>query len=678
MSDISNIRNVAFVGPHHAGKTTLVEALLAHCGMIPRRGSVQHGTTTTDCEPEAIKHVQSVCTGFAHATCGELDINVIDTPGFVDFFEETKQSLLAADAAVIVVDAEPSRLAQTNAFVEMLEMRKMPHLFFINKLDRPGADYLGMLAELRTLYGPHVVAQHLPLGSGDDFHGYVDLAERTAFAYDADGSEHAVPVPDALASAVDEQRTNLLEALADFDDHLLEELLDGVEPPQDEVRRDLCDDCKHDRIVPVLAGAAHSGAGVSALLGAIETLFPSPDNASIEDGAGKTIVPQAEGPVVAQVCKTIVHPRTGKFSIARVFSGTLGPQSALVNVSRGGAALRPSGLFRLFGKRSEPIASAGPGSIVAIGRLDDVLTGDTLGSPNSVTVMPTVPLAEPMYAVAIRPREKLDESKLSAVLARLLDEDPALRVVRADFTNELHLLGNGEMHVATATERLTRKFNVALETHAPHVPYRETITSNTEVHARYKHQTGGHGQFADVRLRIEPRGRGHGVTFSDAIVGGVVPKQFFAAVERGVREALERGPIAGYPVIDLHVTLFDGSYHAVDSSEAAFRTAGGMAIRDGLTKCNPALLEPLVRVETLVPRAYVSAAVAQLTAKRAQISGFDRSERRDYEFVRALVPQAELARYLTELRTATSGLGTYSACHERFEFAPERTAASIR
>ena len=283
-----------------------------------------------------------------------------------------------------------------------------------------------------------------------------------------------------------------------------------------------------------------------------------------------------------------------------------------------------------------------------------------------------------MYAVAIKPREKLDEAKLSAILARLLDEDPALRLIRADLTNELHLLGNGEMHVATATERLTRKYNVALETHAPNIPYRETITENAQVHARYKHQTGGHGQFADVHLRIEVRERGHGVTFSDAVVGGAVPKQFYAAVERGVREALERGPLAGFPVIDLHVTLFDGSYHPVDSSEAAFRTAGAMAIRDAFTKCRPALLEPLVAVETLVPRAYVSAAVAQLTAKRAQISGFDRSERANYDYVRALVPQAELARYITELRTATGGLGTYTSRHERFEFAPERIVASAR
>ncbi len=675
MSDISRLRNVAFVGPHHAGKTTLVEALLAACGAIPRRGSVQHGTTTTDCEPEAVKHLQSVCTGFAYAATAGVDITLIDTPGFIDFFEETKLSLLAADAAVIVVEADPGRVAQTAAVVEYLEARRLPHLFFINKLDRPGADFDGTLAKLRALYGPHVVAKHLPLGSADTLRGYVDLAARAAFGYNADGSEGPIAIPAALERAVDAQRTVLLEALADFDDHLLEELLDGVEPPPAEIARDLCTDCAHDQIVAVLAGAALTGAGAVALRDAIESLLPAPGVTPRRDVAGQEIVPLESGPIVAQVCKTIVHPQAGKFSVVRVFTGTLGAQTPLLNASRGGTVLKPSGLFRLFGKRSEPVQSAGPGSIVAIGRLEHVATGDTLTSAGTGVVMPTVALAEPVYAVAIKPREKLDESKLSGLLARMLDEDPALRVVRAEFTNELHLLGNGEMHVATATERLTRKYNLALETHAPSIPYRETITSDTEIHARYKHQTGGHGQFADIWLRISARERGHGVTFSDAIVGGVVPRQFFAAVEKGVREALLHGPVMGFPVIDVHVTLFDGSYHAVDSSEAAFRTAGSMAVRDGIVKCGPVLLEPLVRVDTVVPTEYVSAAIQQLTAKRAQILGFDPSERGGYDAVHALVPQAEVARYITELRTATAGFGTYSWRHERFEVAPQRAAA---
>ena len=678
MADISRVRNVAFVGPHHAGKTTLVEALLARCGAIPRRGSVQAGTTTTDCEPEAIKHVQSVCSGFAYATTGAVDVTIIDTPGFIDFFEETKLSLLAADAAVIVIDADPGRVAQTTAIVDHLETRKIPHLFFVNKLDRPGADFDATLAQLRGLYGPHVVAKHLPIGSADTFAGYVDLSARSAFTYDAGGTETATAIPASLEPSVEAQRTVLLEALADFDDHLMEELLEGVEPPQDEIARDLCTDCTHDQIVAVLAGAALSGAGAAALGDAIESLLPAPNVTPRRDVDGRAVEPLETGPVVAQVCKTIVHPQAGKFSVVRVFTGTLSAQTPLVNASRGGGALKPSGLFRLFGKRTEPITFAAPGSIVAIGRLDNVATGDTLTSAGHSVIMPTVPLAEPVYAVAIKPREKLDESKLSGMLARMIDEDPALRVVRAEFTNELQLLGSGEMHVTTATERLTRKYNLPLETREPSIPYRETITSDTEIHARYKHQTGGHGQFADIWLRITARERGHGVTFSDAIVGGVVPRQFFPAVEKGVREALLHGPVASFPVTDVHVTLYDGSYHAVDSSEAAFRTAGAMAIRDGLLKCGPVLLEPLVRVETIVPTEHVSAAVQQLTAKRAQILGFDATGRTGYDSVHALVPQAELAHYITELRTATAGFGTYSWRHERFEIAPERVIASVR
>ena len=414
MSDIARLRNIAFVGPHHTGKTTLVEALLAHCGAIPRRGSVQNGTTTTDCEPEAIKHVQSVCAGFAYATTGASDITIIDTPGFIDFFEETKLSLLAADGAVVVIDADPSRVAQTTAIIDHLELRALPHVFFINKLDRPGADFAGTLAKLRALYGPHCVATQLPIGSAESLRGYVDLAAATAAAYGPNGVEHTMPIPAELASAAESQRTILLEALADFDDHLMEELLDGVDPPFDEIARDLCADCTHDQIVAVLGGAAAVGAGVPALCAAIDALMPSPEITPRRDVDGREIVPVETGPVIAQVCKTIVHPQAGRYSVVRVFTGTLTPHTALVNASRDGAALKPSGLFRLFGKRTEPIASAGPGSIVAIGRLDMAATGETLSTPDNRAVMPSVPLATPVYAVAIKPREKLDESKLSA------------------------------------------------------------------------------------------------------------------------------------------------------------------------------------------------------------------------------------------------------------------------
>lgn len=674
MDDIARLRNVAVVGPHHAGKTTLVEALLVHCGAIPRRGSVRDGTTTTDCEPEAIDHLQSVCVGFAHANCGEIDVNLIDTPGFIDFFEETKLALVAADAAVIVIEPDPGRVAQTTALVEHLEARKMPHLFFVNKLDKPGADFDGTLRALREAFGPHVVATHLPIGAGEKFGGYVDLATQRAYLNDGEQISE-IDVPAAMQDLAAEHRTTLLEALADFDDTLMEELLDGKDPSQAEIERDLCEDCSHDQIIPIVVGSAQEGVGTAPLIDAIARWFPSPATEPRKDVDGRSVVPRADGAVVAQICKTLVHPQQGKMSIVRVFTGTLNGTTPLVDASRGDVALRSAGMVRVFGKRQDPVTTAGPGSIVGLLRLEEAHTGDTITSPGAKVLMPTVRLADPLYAVAIAPAQKLDEAKLAQALSRLVDEDPALRVARAELTGELQLLGNGEVHVTTATERLSRKFRVDVKTAPPSIAYRETITQGTESHGRYKHQTGGHGQFADVKLRIEPRPRGHGVTFEEKIVGGVVPKQFFPAVEKGVREALQTGP-HGFPVVDLHVTLFDGQFHSVDSSEASFKTAAGMAVREALERLGTVVLEPIVRVTTTVPSASLSAIVGQLTAKRGQILGFETGDRPGWDRVVALVPQAELARYVTELRTASAGLGSYTAQHERFDVAPERALAA--
>jgi len=656
MGNLDRRRNVAIVGPHHAGKTTLVEALLAGTGAIARRGSVADGTATTDYEPECIDRGQSTAVGFAYASTPGVDLTIVDCPGFVDFFEETKLALLAVDAAVVVIDANPARVRQTRPLVEHLDAAGLPHCFFVNKLDKPGSDFAATLAELTATYGKRVVAEHLPLGEAERFRGYIDLAERSAFVSE-NGAARRITIESELAGTVDEARRTLLETLGDFDDHLLEELLDGIDPPLDEVRKDLHDETCGDQIVPVLVGAGLTDIGVAAaaLLDVIENQFPPPAG-----DPGATLV--------AQVCKTIVHPHSGKFSVARIRDGSLQADAVLSDVSRGGdLKLRAAGLYRLQGKRQEPVVSAGPGDIVAIARLEGVRTGDTLSSAPSTAPLPVPALAEPLYAVAIRPKERLDEAKVSAMLARLVEEDPTLRVVRAEFTNELQLHGLGETHVATALSRLARKYHLTLETHAPAVAYRETIADATRVHARYKHQTGGHGQFADVVLQIEPRERGHGLTFSETIAGGVVPRQFFPAVEKGVREALARGPLRGFPVVDLHVTLVDGTFHAVDSSEQSFKTAAAMAIRDGLPKCRPVLLEPISYLEAEVPDESASTILGSLSAKRGQVISFEPAERRGFQRVVACAPQAELGNYITELRTATQGLGTFACRHERFD-----------
>jgi elongation factor G len=676
MPELSRLRDVAVVGPHHSGKTTLIEALLAHCGAIPRRGSVHDGTTITDFEPECIGHAQSTCVSFAYTACGNVELNLIDCPGFVDFFEETKQALLAADAAVVVLDPDPTRIMQTQSLIDFIESRKMPHLFVVNKMDREGADFIGTLATLRDAYGLHVIPEHLPIGAGPELQGYVDLVDQVAYAFDSDGKEHSVEIDDRVRESVARFRREMLEALGDFDDTLLEELLEDKEPSKEEVLKDLTEDASHDLVAPVLVAAGLNGTGMNALVAAIERLFPAPNTLPHSDIDGREINVRSDGPVVLQICKTTVNQQ-GKLSVARVLTGTLKADSSLVVSSRNNAPIRMSGLYRLQGKKQNPVTEAGPGSIVAIARMDAVGTGDTLVSPGTDIVMPTVPLSDPMFAVAVKPKEKLDEAKLSQSLSRLIEEDPSLRVGRAEFTNELQLLGSGEVHVSTALERLARKYNLSLDAKEPAIAYRTTITAGTDVHSRYKHQTGGHGQFADIKVRIEPRPRGNGVTFEDKIVGGVVPRNFIPAVERGVREALERGPLGGYPVVDVHITLYDGQYHDVDSSDQAFRTAASMAMRDGLPKCKPAVLEPIVRLDAEVPNAYASSALSQVTTKRGQVLAFEPSDRTGFHHIAAFVPQAELSHYITELRTISQGLGTFRWKHDRFEIAPQKIADQL-
>lgn len=668
MADIARLRNIAFVGPHHAGKTTLVEAVLAFTGAIGRRGSIADGTTVTDHEPEDVAHVQSTTVGLAHATADDVDITIVDCPGFVDFFGETRAALFGIDAAIVVVEADPGRVVQSQGIVDHLESMGMPHLFVVNKMDRPGADFAGTLTALQSAYGRHVVAEQLPLGNAEQFRGYIDLAEMKAHAFDGE-RERDEAIPSDVSEQAQRAHGELLEAMADFDDHLMEELLEGVEPPLEEVERDLCVECAHDQIVPVLVASGASGAGVAALVRAMEKWFPSPADAPKVDAEGRPIPPDPAGPVVVQVVKTAIHPQSGKLSIGRVLSGTLKSDATLANVTRDGERARLGGLYRLQGKKQEAIAEAGPGSIVALARLESVATGDTLTSNGHKVLLPRIPVPEPVFAVAIKPKERIDEAKISQMLARIVDEDPALRLQRADVTHELLLLGSGEQHVSIAVERLARKYKVEVDTAPPSIPYLETITAGTEIHSRYKHQTGGHGQFGDVWLRLEPRERGAGVTFEDKIVGGVVPRQFIPAVEKGVREALAHGP-GGHPITDLHVTLFDGQYHDVDSSEQSFKTAGSMGVRDALPKCNPVVLEPIVHVSVEVPTAYTSAVIQQLTGKRGQILGMNPADRSGVDVVEAFVPQVELARYITELRTATQGLGTYSWRHERYDPVP--------
>ncbi|HET9095054.1 MAG TPA: GTP-binding protein, partial [Candidatus Baltobacteraceae bacterium] len=471
-SDITRVRNIGIVGSHHGGKTTLVEAILMHCAAIGRKGNVTEGTTTTDYEPECIEHAQSTSVGFAHCAADGIDMTLIDCPGFIDFFEETKLALSGCDAAVIVIEADPSRVSQTQMLLEFLESRKMPHMFVVNKMDRPGADFAGTLEELQRCYGRHVVAEQWPIGAADTFKGYIDLAKRKAYLFEG-GNAKESEIPADLQDRVESAHGQLLEAMADFDDHLMEELLEGVEPPDDEVQKDLCEECSHDQIIPVVATAGLWGSGIGALVEAMEKWFPSPLDAAQVDAEGRRIESKADGPVIAHVIKTIIHPQSGKLSVVRVLSGTLKSDATLTNISKGSEKVRSAGLYRLQGKKQEAVTEAGPGSIAAIARMETVSTGDTLTENGFKVLLPRVPASEPVFAVAIKPKERMDEAKISQMLARIIDEDPALRLERAPITNELLLLGSGEQHVNIAVERLTRKFKVEVLTAPPTIPYQE-------------------------------------------------------------------------------------------------------------------------------------------------------------------------------------------------------------
>ncbi len=672
---VAGVRNVAFVGPHHSGKTTLVESLLAHAGAIPRKGAVTDGTATTNHDPESIAHQMSVAPAFAHLTVGDVRVNLIDCPGAVDFFEETKFVLLAADAAIIVVEADPNRLPLVESLVDYVERMHLPHCFVINRMDRPGADFPTTYTRLREKFGAHVVAEQMPIGQGESFAGFVNVVAMQAFKYGTDGKATPTALP---GNAEDKTHEQLLEALADFDDHLMEEILEGHEPPLEEVERDLSDDVSADKIVPVVVASGIRSCGVPELLDLIVRQFPDGAHVARAAADGTVVTPSAGGPVIAQVCKSFVHPQSGKLSVTRVFSGTLTPDAQLTSVDHGDTKERPGGLYDLQGKNQTAITAAGPGSIVAIARLEATHTGDTLCTGSAKVRMPVPTLLKSAFAMAVRPHDRADEAKLSQLIVRMKEEDPSIAAVRADFTDELVLRGHGEMHLTITVERMQRKYNVKLDTQLPQVPYRETIMTKTQQQGRYKHQTGGHGMFGDVHLEIQPLPRGSGVKFADKIVGGVVPKQFFPGVEKGVREALEKGPIGGYPVVDVGVTLYDGSYHNVDSNEASFKMAAALAMREGLPKCKPSLLEPIQRVEVTVPTGYTSTVMQHVTGKRGQILSYGACEGRPgWDSVQALVPQAELGRYLTELRTASQGLGYFVAEHDHFEFAPPKVVQTV-
>lgn len=662
---LSGRRNVALVGTYSSGKTTLLESMLSVTGAITRKGSVDEGNTLGDSAPEARTRHMTVELNAASTQYGGICFTFVDCPGSVELQQETNHALMGVDAAIVVCEADPNKVLTLSPLLQFLDTWEIPHLIWINKLDRANGTFAEVLAALRQVSSRPVIPQQYPIRQNQDLVGFIDLVTEQAFHYHPGAPADPVPLPAALQAEEQAARAEMLETLADYDDHLLEELLEDIAPPEEEIVRDLRLDLGADLIVPVFLGVALHDYGVRPLLDALVKEAPAPEVTCDRRGI-------ACGGTLAQVLKTYYTPQGGKLSLVRVWCGELKDGDSL-NGDRMG------GLYDLMGTQQTSLSRAEAGRIVAIARLDGAQTGDTLATSGYPTdLLPKAAVIDPVYALAITPAKRSDEVKLSAALTKLLEEDPSLFWEQHGDTHEVILWGQGDVHLNLAIDRLSRKYNLPMATHLPQVPYKETIRQAKEsVHGRYKHQSGGHGQFGDVYLSIQPLPRGNGFSFSDTIVGGVVPKQYIPSVETGVREYLDHGPL-GYPVVDVAVTLTNGSYHNVDSSDNAFKQAARIAMQEGMAACAPTLLEPIAQVEISVPSLYTSNVLKLITGRRGQILGYEgKADWPGWDVVTGHLPQAEMQTMILELRSLTMGVGFFRWSYDHLDPVPEKITERI-
>lgn len=659
---------VAIVGPFSSGKTTLLEALLARTGAIPRQNAVSSGNTVGDGSAEARAHMMSVEATFATAEFMGESITFVDCPGSIEFAFEAQPILAACDLAIVVAEPDEKKIPALQLIMRQLDEMGVPHVLFLNKIDKATTGVRETLKLLQPASSTPLLLRQIPLRKDGIVVGSIDLALERAYIYQEHAESTVADIPDDEKAREIEARFSMLEALADHDDALMEQLLEEIEPPRDEIFDDLAADLRDGSITPVLIGSAEKGNGIMRLLKTIRHDAPDVEATRARLGI-------APGSTVLQVMKSIHTPHGGKLSVGRVLAGQIADGAEVVS-SRGTSG-KVSGLYRLLGRDQTKLASAAEGETVALGKLDDIATGDTLSTARSVSALVTLDIPPPVYALALRPRERKDDVKLSASLQKLSQEDPSLSIEQNQDTGETIISGHGEMHLRVTVERLEGKYQIAVEWHPPQVPYRETIRKSVTQRGRHKKQSGGHGQFGDVVLEIRPLPRGSGFEFSDTITGGVVPKQYIPSVEAGIRDFLKAGPL-GFPVVDIAVNLSDGSYHTVDSSDMAFQQAARIGMKEGMTACSPVLLEPILKVQIVTPTEATAKVTAIVPQRRGQILGFDsRPGWPGWDVVEAMMPQAEIGDLIVELRSATAGVASYVATFDHMAELTGRLADEV-
>ncbi len=669
----AKIRNVALVGHGGAGKTTLAESLLFQAGAISRQGRVEDGTATTDFDPEEIKRKISVSMSLAPFEWEGHKINLLDCPGYADFAHEAIAALRVSDLAVFVVSAVEGVEVQTEIMWREAAALGLPRMIFINKLDRERASFTRTLEQLQSVFGAGIAPLELPIGEEAGFRGVADLLTDTAITYDT-GTAVTGEIPSEMEAQEHAVHEALVEGIVVADDDLMERYLEGDTPTPKELEETLAHGVASASVFPVICGSAAKGVAIDRLATFLCEIGPSPlDRPGVTVQAGdntQEVKVDAAGQPLAYVFKTLADPYVGKVSIFKVLSGTIRPDAVLTN-PRTHSDEKLHTLFTLRGKEQDVLSDVPAGDIAAVAKLGDTTTGDTLAPKGTPVRLTAATPPEPVLAIAIRPKSKGDEDKLMTALHRLQEEDPVLVLRREDETHQTVLSGMGETHLAIAAERLLRKFGVEVQTEDVIVPYRETITKSAEAEGKYKKQTGGHGQFGVAFLRVEPLERGAGFEFTDAIVGGAIPRQFIPAVQKGIEETMSQSGVFGYPVVDVKATCYDGKYHPVDSSEMSFRMAGSLGFKEAMAKAGPVLLEPISYLEVTVPLASQGDVMGDLNSRRGRVQGTE-SGNDGEQIIVAMVPTSEIMRYAIDLRSITGGRGRFVVRHDHYDLLPQQ------
>ena len=673
------IRNVVLLGHGGSGKTSLVEAILFRAGVTDRLGRVDDGTTVSDSSPDEVERRVSINASMLPCEWKQSKLNLLDTPGYADFIGEVIAGTRVADAAALALDATAGVEVQTERYWEMAKERGLPAIIVVNKLDKENADFDRAVGSATQVLGCRAVPIFLPIGQREQFRGVVDLLAQKAIIY-SDGERSEEPVPENMRDAVAAARERMTEAAAEAEDELTEKYLEEGSLSNEDIVRGIRKATIAGSMVPAIPAVALNPAAADIIADSIAAYCPSPSDmppvtcTDQKTGKEEKISASDGGPLVALVFKTMADPFAGRLTLFRTYSGTFHSDSTVLNATRN-TKERIAQLFAPKGKAQEAVPTVAAGDMGVVSKLHETLTGDTLSDDGRPIVLQPLRFPEPSLCFAIHGKTKSDQDKVSAALHRLVEEDPTLQVSVEAQTHETLLSGLGDLHLEVSLAKLKRKFNVEVEMGTPRVPYRESIRTAAKAQGKYKKQTGGRGQYADVWVEFEPVERGAGFEFVDKVVGGAVPRNFIPSVEKGIREAVDRGVVAGYPMVDVRATLYDGSYHTVDSSDMAFKIAGSMALQSAVQQASPVLLEPVMDVEVIVPEAHLGDVIGALNGKRARILGTEPSG--STQAVRALVPQAEMFTYARELRSMTQGRGHYSVRFSHYEEVPDHIMQSI-